>query len=147
MQHRIAKVVRRHQPIRSKLFLDAEIPLMDVWRLELLRQLKHLHGIDERQIRIDDKWKWIASREASPRFLKATDRTGQDDFSGPRRSLFDGVVVAEEPLIEEVSICSSHRCTALAYRVPGETQAWREAPLQPGRTCEGIGRPSGVARK
>ena len=119
MQRRIAKVVRRHEPIGSNLLLDAEIPLMDVWGLELLRKLKDLLRIGERQIRIHDEWKRTASGKASPWFLKTARRTGDDDIPCPVRSLFDGVVVEEVPIVEEISVGGADRHAAVTRGIPG----------------------------
>src|SRR5207237_4576391 len=88
---RIRKVVRADKPIRSNLLLDAEVPLMDEWRLDPLGQLKHLLGIGERQIRIHHEWEWTTSRKTSPRFLEAAGRAGDDDVPCPGRSLLDRV--------------------------------------------------------
>ena len=147
MQRRIAKVVCRHEPIRSNLLLDADVPLMDVWGLELLRKLKDLLRIGERQIRIHDEWKRTASGKASPWFLKTARRTGDDDIPCPGRSLFDGVVMKEVPVVEEVSVCGAHRQAAITGGIPCESQPRREPPLQPGRTGECIRGSSWVAWK
>ena len=131
-----ADIVARDEPIHSNLFLDAQVPLVDVGRFRILwdHRVNTCRWKDD--ILTNGNRKRISSRIALPRIIKSASRICKLNQAAPGRRVPDSTNALEVRVIIKYSVSCPNYRHAVALRIPCQSRARRE--VQPGRRMLGI---------